>query len=641
LVDLSAWSGERVVYLAWYYEGQNADDWYIDDVDVRALQPDILLVEADAASVEPGGQTTVSITLENRSPMTAENLEVSLEMAVEEGVADGSQAVAILAQGEQTELLFTVDVAVDHLNNAYLPFSVNVSDGTSEWNFDSRLVVGDRTLAEIGFIVFDQSYVSGTLGVGDIDAPELSFVAFSGIFNAEEANQFSVDLTEYAALLPATAAERWWLKVDALEFGMVDEFELVTGDVVVDATVPHYFFGSFPEWIYLPEPPNPTIKESGTTPELLSPGSVADWGLGLVNLGEATSGVTTVTLSSTDPDLLFTGPTSSELSATGWIRNQQININTMIEISASKTDSIPILVDVVVSDEVETFERTASISVPWPVLEVSRVLIDDSSGGDGDGVLEPSESAELEIYLSNSGGRNTFSLVNCTLSQVGGVATTTLTSTSANFGVLSVGETEDEDGFEVEVTAGVLKDDIQFSLACSDGTEDYVAPFVLELGVPPWNIISTTRDSGADAESAYPLDLLSGKYRSDGTTLDIHLLSSTEFDSSTVFVEAWASSPGADYSWYQFVVQGGSAKVRGYDGKFHDLSTLGVDFPSAKEVVISVDIASLGLLQDEVSIGFASGFCGGSSYYCDHYPDAWGDPYNAGFFTSSWFDLRW
>ena len=34
LVDLSAWGGNGV-YLAWYYEGQYADDWYIDDVDVR------------------------------------------------------------------------------------------------------------------------------------------------------------------------------------------------------------------------------------------------------------------------------------------------------------------------------------------------------------------------------------------------------------------------------------------------------------------------------------------------------------------------------------------------------------------------------------------------------------------------------
>jgi len=66
-----------------------------------------------------------------------------------------------------------------------------------------------------------------------------------------------------------------------------------------------------------------------------------------------------------------------------------------------------------------------------------------------------------------------------------------------------------------------------------------------------------------------------------------------------------------------------------------------VDFVSANELVVSVTLAPLGLLQDTISIGFASGFCGGSDYYCDHFPDGWGDPYNTGFYTSAWLDLTW
>ena len=56
----------------------------------------------------------------------------------------------------------------------------------------------------------------------------------------------------------------------------------------------------------------------------------------------------------------------------------------------------------------ESFLRTATLNVPWPVLEVSRVVIDDSASGDGDGVLDPDESAELEIYVLNSGDLSTF-----------------------------------------------------------------------------------------------------------------------------------------------------------------------------------------------------------------------------------------
>lgn len=641
LVDLSAWSGERVVYLAWYYEGQNADDWYVDDVDVRVLQPDIALVDLAWTEVEPGGQTTVTLTLGNHSPMTAVDLTISLDVDASEGSSDGVETVATLAEGEQTELSFVVDVAPEHHDDAYLPFIVDVTDGESMWAFDRRLIVGDPTVANIEFYLFGQSSVTGWLGVGDVDSPDLYFVAFNEVLNGEESHTFSVDLTEYSDLLPATAADRWWLKVESGDWGFIETFELVTGDSVEAATVPHYFYETYPEWTFVPEPPNPIVIESRWIPVVLAPGDSGEWSLSLSNYGEATSGETSVTVSSSDPSLQFTSPTNFVVAPSGWLRNQTVEVNATFDIAPTKKDSVPILIEIDVVDDVESFERTTSVKVPWPVLEVTRVLIDDATDGDDDGVLDPFETASLEIYLSNSGGLNTFSLVNCTLSQVGGVAVANLSSTTANFGVLTVGETENEDGFELEVTAGALNDDVQFGLSCSDGTEVYEAPFTLVLGIPPWNTLSTTRDSGADAIGGYDMDLLSGRYRSDGTTLDISLTSSTEFDSSTVFVEAWASSPGGDYGWYQFVVQGGTAKVRGYDGTFHDLSTPVVSFPNKYEVIMSVDLASLGLLQDTISLGFASGFCGGSSYYCDHYPDGWGDPYNAGFFTASWFDLTW
>ena len=86
--------------------------------------------------------------------------------------------------------------------------------------------------------------------------------------------------------------------------------------------------------------------------------------------------------------------------------------------------------------------------------------------------------------------------------------------------MLTVGEAEDEDGFDVAVTSGALGDTLEFLMSCSDGTEAYDAPFSLVLGTPPWNSVSTTRDSGADALTGYEFDLLSGKYRSDGTTLE-------------------------------------------------------------------------------------------------------------------------
>ena len=188
-------------------------------------------------------------------------------------------------------------------------------------------------------------------------------------------------------------------------------------------------------------------------------------------------------------------------------------------------------------------------------------------------------------------------------------------------GVLSAGETEDKDGFAMAVTSGAVNDDLVLELACTDGVESYSTSMTLTSACRH-GIRCRRRDAAGDAVGGYEFDLLSGQYRTDGVTLDVGLVSASSFDSATVFVEAWASSPGADYAWYQFVVQGGSAKVRGYDGKFHDLSVPKVDFPSSNEVVMSVDIASKPL-QDTISIGLPA-VCGGSDYYCDHYPDAWG-----------------
>ena len=51
-IDLSEYSGDDLVYLAWRWEGTLADDWYIDDVEVRALGPDII-TSLSAVAPEP------------------------------------------------------------------------------------------------------------------------------------------------------------------------------------------------------------------------------------------------------------------------------------------------------------------------------------------------------------------------------------------------------------------------------------------------------------------------------------------------------------------------------------------------------------------------------------------------------------
>ena len=135
LIDLSAWSGIGLC-ISRGITRANADDWYIDDVDVRALQPDIELTEVTWTPVAPGGASTVSITLSNASPLSAENLSVALDVAPEEGTSSAPQ-IRNTATDERATLTFSMDVPRAP-NNAYLPFVVDVSDANHSWQHDAR-----------------------------------------------------------------------------------------------------------------------------------------------------------------------------------------------------------------------------------------------------------------------------------------------------------------------------------------------------------------------------------------------------------------------------------------------------------------------------------------------------------------------
>ena len=100
-------------------------------------------------------------------------------------------------------------------------------------------------------------------------------------------------------------------------------------------------------------------------------------------------------------------------------------------------------------------------------------------------------------------------------------------------------------------------------------------------------------------------------------------------------------SPGAPYDWYQVVAQSGVGTLRGYDATFGftTLGTLGVTDVSPTMAQIDVDLSLVGFVVDTADIGFAAGFCP-STFYCDHYPNGWGDPYS-GMSSSLWFPIQW
>ena len=60
-------------------------------------------------------------------------------------------------------------------------------------------------------------------------------------------------------------------------------------------------------------------------------------------------------------------------------------------------------------------------------------------------------------------------------------------------------------------------------------------------------------------------------------------------------------------------------------------------FEGSNFVILSWDLADMGLNSNSIDLGLAAGWCGPPEYYCDHYPDNWGYPYES-MDTGLWFE---
>jgi len=115
-----------------------------------------------------------------------------------------------------------------------------------------------------------------------------------------------------------------------------------------------------------------------------------------------------------------------------------------------------------------------------------------------------------------------------------------------------------------------------------------------------------------------------------------------DYDPSSLFIEAWMESDLAYWDQYQLVAQSGYGTLRGYTlAAWWSLTDPVITTLDSRRVAIDLDLASMDLAEDALSIGFAAGWCGGATYFCDHFPDGWGDPYQTVLVPDLWFDLVW
>ena len=208
-VDLSQWAGEPLVYLGWRWSGSFADEWYIDDVEVRSLGPDMLVsfeTISDPILVEE--PVSAEVMLQNLTNAAASNVAVTFDFP--EGgasyVGDPILISEFSALGEET---LSVSLELDPtLNpNRYLPVSVDVVADQGTWSIDTDLLIGQQSIASFMVNCDAPSFIEVYLGSGDPQAPLWSMTEYIIV---EDGQEVEIDITDAYDYLPPSAGEERW-----------------------------------------------------------------------------------------------------------------------------------------------------------------------------------------------------------------------------------------------------------------------------------------------------------------------------------------------------------------------------------------------------------------------------------------------
>ena len=132
-VDLSQWAGEETVYLAWRWQGTEADDWYLDDIEVTSLTPDLTfsmdssgIATSTSSGMEPGGNIQIQLHIQNNTSMGTDGLIVDAILPQGGGDFETSQIQTEQLEGNGTvSTSFILMVDEDTPNYQYLPIQIS------------------------------------------------------------------------------------------------------------------------------------------------------------------------------------------------------------------------------------------------------------------------------------------------------------------------------------------------------------------------------------------------------------------------------------------------------------------------------------------------------------------------------------
>ncbi len=122
------------------------------------------------------------------------------------------------------------------------------------------------------------------------------------------------------------------------------------------------------------------------------------------NVGADPSAAVTVTISGTDPYVSLTSAASQTFPAIA--PNATATVNNAFTFAAANfvPDQYMASFPMTLTDGSATWESTLRITVQAPVLEIAEdVVVVDNASGNGDGILDPGETADIRVTLANTG----------------------------------------------------------------------------------------------------------------------------------------------------------------------------------------------------------------------------------------------
>ena len=197
------------------------------------------------------------------------------------------------------------------------------------------------------------------------------------------------------------------------------------------------------------------------------------------NVGTVQADNVQVTLSTTDSYVTVTDD-NEDYGNIGGGQSASVTNGFTFEVSEDVPDQHLVTFDLEMVSGSDSWNSSFTVTVNAPELTIGNISIDDSQGGNGNGILDPGEMADVMIQTTNAG--------HCACSNTLGLLTTnsndiSITSGNFNLGTLNANETVNAE-FTITVDAGAgIGTSVDLGYEVSSGEYSAQNTFYLSIGL--------------------------------------------------------------------------------------------------------------------------------------------------------------